>query len=212
MRIRLTEATVAFGDVVAVGPITTTIDGPAIVALAGPSGSGKTTLLGALAGAVPLASGAMVVDTGTGVEHPRLPSFSWVSQAANALPDRSALDNVMLGALGRGEALADAVADAESRLGVMGLDHRRDQPARTLSGGELQRLAFARALAAERAVILADEPTASLDEVNTRMLCARLRDLARDRLIVVATHDPIVMEACDRVIDVRALSHRSDAT
>lgn len=211
MRIRLTEVTVAFGDVVAVGPITTTIDGPAIVALAGPSGSGKTTLLGALAGAVPLASGAMVVDAGTGPEHPRLPSFSWVSQAANALPDRSALDNVMLGALGRGAGLADAVADAENRLVVMGLEHRRDQAARTLSGGELQRLAFARALAAERAVILADEPTASLDEANTRMLCARLRDLARDRLIVVATHDPIVMEACDRVIDVRALSHRSDA-
>lgn len=207
MLIRLTAATVAFGDVIAVGPVTVGLEGPGIIALAGPSGSGKTTLLGALAGGVPLASGTIVVTDDDGAEYDRIPSYSWVAQAANALPDRSVLDNVMLGALARGADLATATADSDRRLDEMGLGHRRDQPARTVSGGELQRLAFARALAAERPVILADEPTASLDEVNTRMLCARLRDLARDRLIVVATHDPIVMEACDRVLDVRSLRH-----
>lgn len=211
MRIHLTDVTVSFGDVTAAGPVTTLIDGPAVVALAGPSGSGKTTLLGALAGAVPLSAGEITVTDDDGDSHGVLPSYSWISQAANALPDRSVLDNVLVGGLARGLGLREAIADADHRLGTMGIAHRRGQPARTLSGGELQRLAFARALAAERPAILADEPTASLDEANTRMLCSRLRDLSRDRLIIVATHDPIVMEACDRVIDVRTLRRTDTA-
>lgn len=204
MRIDFVDATVSFGRVVAAGPVSFSILGPAIIALAGPSGSGKTTLLAALAGATPLSRGRIAVRDDAG-ESDALFSHSWISQAANALPDRTVLDNVMIGGFARGLSLERAREDAHIRLSAMGLDERSAQRARTLSGGELQRLAFARALAADRAVILADEPTASLDEENTRRLCTLLRDLARDRLIIVATHDPIVMDACDRVIDVRAV-------
>lgn len=202
MRVVVENVTARFGDVTALENFSCEIRGDALVALAGPSGSGKTTLLAMLAGALRPTSGRVrFVDASGPMTLP--PSMAWVSQASNTLPDRTAAENVAIGALARGLTAAEADEEAARWLNELGLSHRSESPARLLSGGEQQRLAFARALAADAELILADEPTANLDEANTRLLVARLRDLARDRCIVVATHDPLVIAECDDTIALR---------
>jgi ABC-type lipoprotein export system ATPase subunit len=139
--------------------------------------------------------------------HTRVPPAAenvvWIPQGSNALPARTALDNAMLGAQARGETLARASVQARSALKQVGLLDRADSLARELSGGELQRLSFARALAANRSIVFADEPTASLDLANIRIIAALLRRLSGQATIVVATHDPLLIDAADYVIDLR---------
>ncbi len=202
MRIAVDDVSAAFGDIVALDRFTCQIPSNSIVAIAGPSGSGKTTLLAMLAGALRPTSGEIRFENEFGDEVER-PSTSWVSQSSNTLPDRTATENVEIAGLARGLSLDESRRQAHRCLGALGLDHRAGSPARLLSGGEQQRLAFARALAAEARLVLADEPTANLDESNTDRLIMQLRHLARDRTIVVATHDPRVMAACDEVIAMR---------
>lgn len=203
MLIAVDHVTARFGDVIALESFTCEIRGNAVVAVAGPSGSGKTTLLAMLAGALRPSSGEIRFEDESGSPVAR-PSTSWVSQASNTLPDRTATENVAIAALARGLTAGQSDREAARWVDELGLGHRAGSPARLLSGGEQQRLAFARALAADARLVLADEPTANLDEANTRRLVKRLRDLARDRTIVVATHDPLVMMACDEIIAMRA--------
>lgn len=172
-----------------------------VTALVGPSGSGKTTLLAAIAGEVAFEKGDIhFLEAGQNVARPR---FSWIPQAASVLGDRTTRDNVALGALSRGATLAHAAHLAELHLNQVGLGHRIDLRARLLSGGEQQRLAFARALASAAPLILADEPTANLDDGNTGRICNMLRDLSGSSTILVATHDPRVTAACARSVHLR---------
>ena len=112
------------------------------------------------------------------------------------------LDNVALGALSVGLELAVAKFTALRALEKVGLEDRGRDLASNLSGGEAQRVALARAICAPRPIILADEPTASLDRKSAGTVANILRNMPSDRLVIVATHDPLLIERCDQILDL----------
>jgi putative ABC transport system ATP-binding protein/lipoprotein-releasing system ATP-binding protein len=175
-----------------------------LLAVVGPSGSGKSTLLGLLGGAIRPDSGSATiagrpVDARTDV--------TWVPQGNNVLGPRSVIDNCVLGALAAGVAPGSLRPTAYEALDAVGLSSHASRQAFTLSGGELQRLAIARALAARRAFLMADEPTGNLDRASTANVVACLRVAARAGMgVVVATHDGFVMDSADRIHRVEAPS------
>jgi len=177
------------------------------VALMGPSGSGKTTLLSVLGlltqpteGQVAI-DGAPVTAASRAAGQIRAEQFSWVFQTANALLRRSALENASLQLLARGlgRRSAEQVALEElERLGMGALVGRR---CRLLSGGELQRVCIARALAAAPRWILADEPTGQLDHTTTLDVVDALIDgRPVGTSVIIATHDAEVAGRCGRVL------------
>lgn len=175
------------------------------VALMGPSGSGKTTLLSILGLLTAPAEGSVLLDgreVGTqDAAELRTSQFAWVFQTANALLRRSALENASLQLLARGAARESAVAVASAELERVGVGHLTGRPARLLSGGELQRVCIARALAAAPRWILADEPTGQLDHATTLEVSAALiQGRPIETGLIVATHDPEVAARCGRVI------------
>lgn len=174
-----------------------------ITALVGPSGSGKTSLLSAIAGITRLTAGTVSYVDGEGQRPPARADIVWVPQGSNAIGSRSAVDNVMIGSLSNGIRPTDARELALAALADVGLEGRAHSPANTLSGGELQRVGFARALASRRPVILADEPSSSLDAQNTEQLAALLRGLSTEAVVIVATHDPLLMDASDEIVRLR---------
>jgi putative ABC transport system ATP-binding protein len=124
-----------------------------------------------------------------------------VFQAFNLIPTLSACDNVLLPALADGRArLADA--RMESLLARLDLAKRRRHRPDAMSGGEQQRVAIARAMIAEPAIILADEPTGSLDSVTGQGICRLLKELCEEqgRTIVVVTHEPTVAVWAERIV------------
>jgi putative ABC transport system ATP-binding protein len=185
------------------------VDAGEVVLIMGPSGSGKTTLLLMLGAMLRPTSGSVVVD-GTDVATARerdLPplrahTFGFVFQDFNLLTALDALENVeiaanLAGVTGR--AARDRATGLLTRFGLADrLHHRPDQ----LSGGEKQRIAIARALANEAAVILADEPTANLDSSHGREIARVLRDLATDDglAVVIVSHDARLKDIADRVL------------
>ncbi len=182
------------------------IDDGESVALMGPSGSGKTTLLSILGLLTHPAEGEVLLDgqpitAGRGASGLRSTQFSWVFQTANALLRRTALDNAALQLLSRGaeREMAETVATAE--LERVGVGHLAARPARLLSGGELQRVCIARALAAAPRWILADEPTGQLDHATTLEVGSALIDNRPiGTAVIIATHDPEVAARCGRII------------
>ena len=186
-----------------------------LVALVGASGSGKTTLLRAIGGLEPIAAGRIEVAGSTLVPGP-LPGghlrrelhqrVGIVFQFHHLFAHLTALDNVVLApvqVLRRPR--ADAARGAVELLESLGVAHRADAMPHELSGGEAQRVAIARALAVEPAVLLMDEPTASLDAGRRADLADVLRGLAAGgRTVIVATHDEaFVRVAADRRVALR---------
>lgn len=183
-----------------------------IVAIVGPSGSGKTTLL-SVAGCLlrPTAGSVRLLDQETlGLSESRraelrLRRIGFVFQAFNLLPALSAIENVQLVNSLAGANRREARARAEYLLGSLGLAHRASVRPGNLSGGEQQRLAVARALANRPDLILADEPTSSLDSQAGRQVmelmvgCIRQREA---RSLVVVTHDARILGLVDRVIEL----------
>jgi len=169
------------------------------VAILGPSGSGKSTLLSVLGGLVRPSAGAVRVE---GVDAPLCDVSSWILQTVNVLPERSVLDNVAIGALVRGASRTRARELAAERLALVGLADRLDDPARLLSGGEVQRVVIARALATGRPFVLADEPTGQLDHSTSRVVLDALFTTAGGAGVVVVTHDPDVAARCARTVRI----------
>ncbi|MDR2566801.1 MAG: ATP-binding cassette domain-containing protein [Bifidobacteriaceae bacterium] len=194
MRIDVTGCTVAFGPRVVLDSLQASFVGPGMVALMGPSGSGKTTLLGVIAGVVRTAPGTVRLN---GVA--KAPEdWEWIVQATPLLGRRSAFDNVILGPAARGLAAGPAPAAAWAAMAALGISELADQKVYKLSGGERQRVAVARALAGGADLILADEPTASLDPRSRELVCDGLGQAAeRGALVLVATHDPYVAGRAD---------------
>ncbi|MDR0366219.1 MAG: ATP-binding cassette domain-containing protein [Bifidobacteriaceae bacterium] len=191
MLIEVFDCTVAFGARKVLDGLNAAFKGPGVAAVMGPSGSGKTTLLGVIAGAVPTSSGGVRVDgsPGHGV------GWEWIVQSAALLNRRTAFDNVVLGPAARGLPRPVATEAAQASLVTLGIDRLAGQRVYKLSGGERQRVAVARALAAGADLILADEPTASLDPESRELVCRGLVwAAARGALVVVATHDPYVAQ------------------
>ncbi len=179
----LTEATIAAGPVTILDKVSLMFDAGPPTLLVGPNGSGKTTLLRAAMGLLPLTSGRI----------------SWGGRD-NASPARRAIvfqRPVMLrrsAAANIGYALAATDTPHAQRidelLALVGLAGMGNRPARRLSGGEQQRLALARALARDPAILFLDEPTASLDPASTKAIEDIVRDVAaRGVKVVMSTHD-----------------------
>jgi putative ABC transport system ATP-binding protein len=196
--------------VTAVREASITVDSGELVALMGPSGSGKTTLLRALSLIDPPTRGRVLVEgrlvCGDGrvlVDARRLrrERMGVIFQSYNLIPFLTALDNVALVATLTGAPLAAARARAAALLDTLELAHRAETYPATLSGGEQQRLAVARAVINDPAVILADEPTAALDTERGRAVMDLLRRLGREHgaAVVVVTHDERMLAGFDRV-------------
>lgn len=179
--------------------------------LLGMSGSGKSTLLLTLAGLIAPVEGAVALegerlDTIAVRERDRRrrQRIGLVFQDIHGVPGLSVIDNVLLGAFAVGVRQDRAAAmDLLDRVGLSALATRRFE---TLSRGEAQRVAIARALLLRPAVILADEPTASLDDVNADRVADLLGSTAKETgaALIVATHDHRLTRHIDRVIDLEA--------
>jgi len=174
-----------------------------VTAVAGPSGSGKTTLLFVTGGLIPpthgeAAYGERPMWTGTG--EPR-PEVAFVLQGYGLVPILSVRENVSL-ALRARDLPPNAAGDrADRELARLGIAHLSTRQVDELSGGQMQRLAVARALAVEPEILLADEPTSELDGTNRSLVLNQLHAHARrGATVVVASHDPAVIEASDRVV------------
>jgi putative ABC transport system ATP-binding protein len=187
-----------------------------VTSLSGPSGSGKTTLLSIAGGLVKPTTGFASYaghHLWTGDGDPR-PEVAFVLQVYGLVPILSARENVAIALRARGvrPRAADERADAELtrfHIGDLG-----DRQVEELSGGQMQRVACARAFAVSPQVLLADEPTSELDEGNREHVMDQLRaEAARGAIVVVATHDPAVVEASDRrlVLDEGRLLPVDDA-
>lgn len=175
-------------------------------AILGPSGSGKSTLLSVLGGLVRPDAGTVRVELGSpdrGDADVALRDVTaWVLQTTNVLPERSALENVVVAALTQHGDRRRARAEAERRLESVGLADRAHDAARVLSGGELQRVVIARALASGRPFVLADEPTGQLDRSTSAMVLSALLQSSGDAGVVIVTHDPEVAARCDTTVRI----------
>lgn len=183
-----------------------------LTVLMGPSGSGKTTLLtliGALrhvqAGSVHLLERPLHgADAGSLMRARR--HIGFIFQAHNLHQSLTATQNVMMGALVQpGVPRALAREAASHALSLLGLGHRLDYLPANLSGGEKQRVAIARALVGNPPVVLADEPTAALDEASGARVVDLLRQLgaARGTTTLMVTHDPRILDRADRIVTLR---------
>jgi len=196
-------------DVHALRGLTMTIGKGEFTAISGPSGSGKTTtlnLIGALdeptSGAVSVEGQALATLSRKALSHLRRDRIGFVFQAYNLIPVLSAYENaeIVMSLQGRTEAeRKERVMALLAEVGLQGMEHRRPYE---LSGGQQQRVAIARAIAANPAVVLADEPTANVDSETAEKLLDIMEDLNRNRGVtfVFSTHDPRVMERARRLL------------
>ena len=182
-----------------------------MVALYGPSGSGKTTLLLMVATLLEPTSGTVSIagrDVSSLTEHEasqfRLSELGFIRQNFDLLPGESAIDNAVLKLL-KTVRWRDAHRQITPLLERLGLGERLAHRAETLSMGERQRVMIARALSTEPSLLLADEPTGSLDSQRSREVLELLRELCRERqvAIVLVSHDPLAAGYADRVYALR---------
>ncbi len=185
------------------------------VAIVGPSGAGKSTLLHVLASIDSFDSGAIRVrgkrklyDYGTMSDNDfarfRLEHIGFVYQFHHLLPEFTALENIMMPALIRGDARRDASRRAEMLLERVGLAERSTHMPSELSGGEQQRVAIARAIMNKPALLFADEPTGNLDSANAQHVRALLRELQQEESLtcIVATHSAELAESATRIVHI----------
>lgn len=202
----------SFGSLQVLKGIDLHIDKGEVVSIVGPSGAGKTTLLQIIGTLDKPDSGTIIVN---GIDVNKLNAkqisdfrnqhIGFVFQFHQLLPEFTALENIMIPAFIEGKSHRDAKARAEELLAFMGLEDRAAHKPNELSGGEKQRVAVARALVNHPAVILADEPSGSLDSQNKAELHQLFFDL-RDKFgqtFVIVTHDEELAGITDRTIHLR---------
>lgn len=210
--IRTKDITKSFGSLQVLKGIDLTIEKSEVVAIVGPSGAGKTTLLQIIGTLDAPDSGELYInDTWIhGMNDRELSAFrnkniGFVFQFHQLLPEFTALENVMIPALIAREKPSQAEKKAKELLDFMGLSDRATHKPAELSGGEKQRVAVARALINNPAVILADEPSGSLDTKNKEELHAlffELRDQMKQTFVLV-THDEKLAANADRIIHIK---------
>jgi len=183
-----------------------------IVAIVGKSGAGKSTLLQIIGSLDQPDSGSVVID---GVDlsqmnekklaHFRNHHIGFIFQFHQLLPEFTALENVMMPALIAGENRNQTEQKAAQLLERLGLEDRLNHKPQQLSGGEKQRVAAARAMIMNPSIILADEPTGSLDEKNKQELCDLLQKMHQEmgQTILLVTHDKDMTHWCDRILEIQ---------
>lgn len=189
--------------------VTLEVERGAFVALVGPSGSGKSTLL-ALLGALDRPTSGRVVFDGADLLRASDAArtrvrrrIGIVFQGGPTLRRVTAVDNVGIPLVARGVPATEREARARAALGRVGLADRAGSPPEELSGGELQRLGVARALVGDPELVLADEPTSSLDRENAAAVADLLSAAhAEGRTVVVATHDDALVARATRVVEL----------
>lgn len=227
-RLSARGVTVRYGTVEALhGADLEVFDGES-VAITGPSGSGKSTLLHALTGVIAPDAGQVLLRSGSVDEDVtsmnaderaalRLKEVGFVFQHGLLLPELTVVENVALPLLLDRVEPDEARRRAQEQLARVGLERLEDRRIGQLSGGQVQRVAVARATVTHASVIAADEPTGSLDSANSRAVMSLLVDLtegARESCLLVVTHDERVAARCTRrvhVLDGRLLSQEEAA-
>ncbi len=179
--------------------------------LLGPSGSGKTTLLSIIAGLLKHDRGSVTVlgrdlaklHNGEAALF-RLRNIGFVFQQFNLIPALTAAENAAVPLLAAGWKRKEAVAQARALLADLGMAHRADDLPNKLSGGEQQRVAFARALIQSPRLVICDEPTSALDGATGRHVMELLRKVALspERAVLVVTHDFRILEFADRIAEI----------
>lgn len=167
------------------------------VAILGPSGSGKTTMLNVIGGLDHFDSGDLLID---GISTKDFSDRDWdayrnnrigfVFQSYNLIPHQSILENVELALTLTGVGHAERRQRARKALEAVGLGEHVNKRPSQLSGGQMQRVAIARALINDPEIVLADEPTGALDSTTSVQVMDLLKDVARDRLVIMVTHNP----------------------
>ena len=188
------------------------------VAILGPSGSGKTTLLNVMGGLDHYDSGDMIVD---GISTHQYKDRDWdtfrnnrigfVFQSYNLIPHQTILQNVELALTLSGVGKAERTRRAKEALAAVGLaEHVGKRPSQ-LSGGQMQRVAIARALINDPEIVLADEPTGALDSHTSVQIMDLLTQIAKDRLVIMVTHNPeLAAEYATRTVNLADGVIRSD--
>ena len=201
----------ASGELTILHSVDFTVQKAETLAIVGASGSGKSTLLGLLAGLDTPSEGTVVLDgvdifalDEDGRAALRKEKLGFVFQSFQLLPHLTALENVMLPLELTGD--SNARLKAEVMLGRVGLSSRLKHYPKFLSGGEQQRVALARAFVTEPPLLLADEPTGSLDAATGEAVIQLMFELNRERgsTLVLVTHDPSIAARCSRTITIAA--------
>lgn len=210
VRARGVSKTYDEGRIVVLRHASLSVQAGEIVALWGASGSGKSTLLHLVGGLdVPDAGELAVCGLDPRAEADRLAlrrhQVGFIFQLHNLIPDLTVEENLRVPALAINANPAETKDRLRSLAGQVGIQHRLNHRIQDLSGGERQRTAICRALMNRPRLLLADEPTGSLDEATGSTVFELLRTLARhDRIaVVIATHERRFAEACDRILRVR---------
>lgn len=183
-----------------------------ILAIMGPSGSGKSTLLHCLSGILPASNGS-IIYANRDLTHENLKNlaklrrndFGFIFQFGELIPEMPALTNIALPLLLRGESRKSAYKIADEWITRVGLTELKNSLPPTLSGGEIQRTAIARAMAINPKIIFADEPTGSLDSINEQKILELFTQLAREfnKTVVIVTHSVDVAARADRIITLK---------
>ena len=210
--IELDNITRSFGSLQVLKGISLKVDNGEIISITGPSGAGKTTLLQIMGSLDKPDTGRVLYDGRdiTTMGEKELSSFrgshiGFVFQFHQLLPEFTAKENIMIPMLIAGKNMHDAASRASELLEMLGLKDRSEHKPSELSGGEKQRIAVARALANKPDVILADEPSGSLDTRNKEELhnlIFKLRDMLGQTFVIV-THDEQLAALADRRIHIK---------
>ena len=180
------------------------------VAILGPSGSGKTTMLNVIGGLDHFDSGDLLID---GISTKNFRDRDWdayrnnrigfVFQSYNLIPHQTILENVELALTLTGVGHAERRQRAREALEKVGLGEHVNKRPSQLSGGQMQRVAIARALINDPEIVLADEPTGALDSTTSVQVMDLLRDVARDRLVIMVTHNPeLAYQYATRIVNL----------
>lgn len=183
-----------------------------VLAIMGPSGSGKSTLLHSLGAIIPVDSGEISFDGHNIAKFSdnkrsilRRTAFGFVFQFSQLVPELTALDNVALPLLLNGVNRNKAYEEAKKWLNEVGLMDKYESTPGEISGGQAQRVAIARAMVIRPKILFADEPTGSLDSLNSEHIMELFIKTAKDHgtTVIIVTHEPSIAAYADREIIVR---------